>query len=57
MPKNTRLADTEAFVRRVLTETFKQKADDETVRAVAKKVSQAVIEDAPKKAHIPPKAA
>jgi hypothetical protein len=49
MAKNKRLADTEAFVRKVLTETFKQKADAETVRAVAKKVSQAVIEGAAKK--------
>jgi hypothetical protein len=55
MAKTKRLADTEAFVRKVLTETFKQKADAETVRAVAKKVSQAVIESAPKKETVPPK--
>lgn len=49
MPKKKPLADTEAFVRKILTETFKQKADAETVRAVAEKVSQVVAESAPKK--------
>ena len=40
----------EAFVRKILTEVFKQKADAETVRSVAEKVSQVVAESAPKKA-------
>jgi hypothetical protein len=45
----------EAFVRKILTETFKQKADAETVRSVAEKVSQIVEGSAPKKAPGAPK--
>lgn len=45
----------EAFVRKILTETFKQKVDAKTVRSVAEKVSQVVAESAPKKASGAPK--
>jgi GH35 family endo-1,4-beta-xylanase len=45
----------EAFVRKILTQTFKQKADSETVRAVAEKVSQVVAESASKKEPVQPK--
>jgi hypothetical protein len=48
--RNTRpLALAEAFVRKLLTETFKQKADAETVRAVAQKISRVVAESTPEK--------
>jgi hypothetical protein len=50
MAKRKALLDAEALVRRVLTESFKQKADAETVRAVAEKISQIVAESVPKKA-------
>jgi hypothetical protein len=46
--KKTTLLDAEAFVRRVLTESFKQKTDAETIRAVAEKISQIVEESAAK---------
>jgi hypothetical protein len=46
---NKKTVATEAFVRKVLTEAFKQKADAKTVRAVAEKVSQVVAESAPKR--------
>jgi hypothetical protein len=49
MAKKKTLVDAEALVRRVLTKSFKQKADAETVRAVAEKISQVVAESAPKK--------
>jgi hypothetical protein len=49
MAKKKALLDAEAFVRRVLTESFKQKADAETVRAVAEKISRIIDESAPKK--------
>jgi hypothetical protein len=55
MAKKKALIDAEALVRRVLTKSFKQKADAETVRAVAKKISQIVAESAPKKASDAPK--
>jgi hypothetical protein len=48
--KDKALAEAEAFVRRVLSKSFKQKADPDTVRAVAEKVSQVLAESAPKKA-------
>jgi hypothetical protein len=44
MAKRKALLDAEALVRKVLTESFKQKADAETVRAVAEKISQIVAE-------------
>lgn len=43
MTKTQRI-DTEAFVKRVITKTFKQKVDRETLRAVAEKVREAVPE-------------
>ena len=46
MAKKKALLDAEALVRRVL----KQKADAETARGVAKKISQIVAESAAKKA-------
>ena len=49
MAKKKILIDAEALVRRVLTESFKQKADAEIVRTVAEKVSKIVAESAPKK--------
>jgi hypothetical protein len=55
MAKKKALIDAEALVRRVLTKSFKQKADAETVRAVAKKISQIVAEITPKKASDAPK--
>jgi hypothetical protein len=45
----------EAFVRKILTETFKQRPDAETIRLVAEKVSQVVAESAPKKVSGAPK--
>jgi hypothetical protein len=36
------MTQVEAFVRSVLATSFKQHVDDETVRAVAKKVSRAI---------------
>lgn len=42
MTKEQRIESAEHFVRRVLSETFKQPADAETIRAVAMKVSEAV---------------
>jgi hypothetical protein len=39
----------EAFVRKILTETFKQKADAETVRTVAEKVSKVMADSVPDK--------
>jgi hypothetical protein len=55
MAKKNTLTAAEALVRRVLTESFKQKADAETIRAVAQKISQIVAESAPKKASGAPK--
>jgi hypothetical protein len=49
MAKEKTRLDAEAFVRRVLTESFKQKPDAETVRAAAEKVSQIVADSAAKK--------
>jgi hypothetical protein len=49
MAKKKALLHAEALVRRVLTKSFKQKADAETVRAVAKRIPQIVIESTPKK--------
>lgn len=40
----------EQFVRRVITETFKQKVDKEVVKAIAEKVSKAVPTNSSKKA-------
>lgn len=39
---------TEAFVRRILEKTFKQRVDKDTVREVAEKVSEAVAPKATK---------
>jgi hypothetical protein len=46
--KEKQLRDAEAFVRKVLAESFNQKADAETVRSVGLKVSRVVAENAPK---------
>lgn len=43
-------ADAEAFVRRVIEDAFHQKVDDDTLRAVAEKVTQAVVSEPPKPA-------
>ena len=48
MAKGRQLRDAEAFVRKVLAESFNQKADAETIRSVALKVSRVVAENAPK---------
>jgi hypothetical protein len=50
MTKEKALPAAEAFVRRVLTQSFRQKADAETVRSVAEKLAQIVADSAPKKA-------
>jgi hypothetical protein len=55
MARKQQLADTEAFVRKVLIQIFKQKADRETVRSVAEKVTQVIAESTPKKASGAPK--
>ena len=57
MAKETTLTDAEAFVRRVLNEVFKQKADAETIRAVAEKVSGAIASGGQKEAAVSPKKA
>ena len=50
MPKKSRsITDAEAFVRRVLAKSFNQKVDPDTLRAIAKKVSQATAISLPKK--------
>jgi hypothetical protein len=49
MAKKKTRSDAEALVRRVLTESFKQKADAETVRTVAEKISRIIAESASKK--------
>jgi hypothetical protein len=55
MAKQKRSLDAEALVRRILTKSFKQKADPETVRAVAEKILRIVMESAPKKISDAPK--
>jgi hypothetical protein len=57
MAKEKQLRDAEAFVRKVLAESFNQKADAETVRSVALKVSRVVAENAPKTSSDAPKKA
>jgi hypothetical protein len=57
MAKEKQLRDAEAFVRKVLAESFNQKADAETVRSVALKVSRVVAENAPKTSSGAPKKA
>ncbi len=57
MSKKKRRADTEAFVRKVLTEAFKQKPNAATIRAVAAKVSEAVLESSQKQEPRPSKEA
>ena len=57
MAKEKQLRDAEAFVRKVLAESFNQKADAETVRSVALKVSRVVVENAPKTSSGAPKKA
>jgi len=57
MAKEKKLRDAEAFVRKVLAESFNQKVDAETVRSVALKVSQVVAESAHKTASSAPKKA
>jgi hypothetical protein len=57
MAKEKQLHDAEAFVRKVLAESFNQKADAETVRSVALKVSRVVAENAPKTSSDAPKKA
>jgi hypothetical protein len=57
MAKEKQLRDAEAFVRKVLAESFNQKADVETVRSVALKVSRVVAENAPKTSSDAPKKA
>jgi len=49
MDETRPLALAEAFVRKLLTETFKQKAEAETVRAVTQKISRVVAESTPEK--------
>lgn len=49
MAKKKTLIDAEALVRRVLTKSFKQKADAETVRVVAEKILQIVTNSTAKK--------
>jgi hypothetical protein len=44
MAKEKQLRDAEVFVRKVLAKSFNQKADAETVRSVALKVSRVVAE-------------
>ncbi len=55
MAKKKVQVDAEALVRRVLTKSFKQKVDTETIRAVAAKLAQVVAESAPKKISGAPK--
>jgi hypothetical protein len=57
MAKEKQPRDAEAFVRKVLAESFNQKADAETVRSVALKVSRVVVENAPKASSGAPKKA
>ena len=57
MANEKKLRDAEAFVRKVLDESFNQKVDAETVRSVALKVSQVVAESAHKTASGAPKKA
>jgi hypothetical protein len=54
---NKKARSTEDFVRKMLTEVFKQKADSETVRSVAEKVSQAIADTPHKQDPKPRKAA
>jgi len=42
MTKQQKIENAEAFVARVVTQTFKQKIDPETLRAVAEKLARAV---------------
>jgi hypothetical protein len=55
MAKEKQLREAEAFVRKVLAVSFNQKADAETVRSVALRVSRVVAENAPKTSSDTPK--
>jgi hypothetical protein len=57
MAKEKQLHDAKAFVRKVLAESFNQKADAETIRSVALKVSRVVAENAPTTSSDAPKKA
>jgi hypothetical protein len=42
MPRKKKMAEVEAFVRKVLKDNFNQNVDRETLRSVAEKVSRAI---------------